>query len=94
MFYHTHVVNGTLVTHSHPYSNPDKKGPVENHSHSNSEYIFLQHICETLITDSIFKIPFVPDRLDSFCIDILSPYAYFVSSNVTIRKSPRAPPVC
>jgi len=94
MFYHTHLVNGIMVTHSHPYKLPDKKGPVKNHSHSNSEYIFLQHLCETLITDSIFNPPFIPDRPDAFCVDTILSYNFFLSSTYTTRKFPRSPPVC
>jgi len=94
MFYHTHVVHGGMITHSHPFKHSEKKGPVNNHSHSTAEYILIQHFCETSITDSIFNIPIIPDQLNEFCILIITPYTHLFSANIISKESPRAPPVC
>jgi hypothetical protein len=34
-FYHTHLIGGVSVVHSHPYSDQD-----EGHSHSQNEFVF------------------------------------------------------
>ena len=78
MFYHTHVVQGFLITHSHPFKIPAKKGAVENHSHSSSQYILLQHLSETPITDSILESTVVPDLVICFleCNHIAPPGSF------------------
>ena len=94
LFYHTHLVQGFLITHSHPYKLPAKKGAVENHSHAPSQYVLLQHLCETSMTDSIFEFAVVPDLVHTICIVIISPQPdpYFI--NVILTESLRGPPVC
>lgn len=94
MFYHTHVVQGFLITHSHPFKLPAKKGVVENHSHSSSQYILLQHLSETPITDSIIEFAAVPDLVYAFCSVIISPHPDPFYLNVTSTESLRGPPVC
>jgi hypothetical protein len=94
LFLHTYFVKGVFITHSHPFQLPDKNGPVNNHSHSTGEYILLQQFCETSVTDSIFNTPFIPDQLFAFCFEFNTTYTYFFSSQLTVKESPRAPPVC
>jgi len=94
MFYHTHVVQGSLITHSHPYKLPAKKGTTENHSHSSSQYILLQHLTETPITDSILESAIVADLVYAFSIVIISPQPDLLFLNVTFTESLRGPPVC
>jgi len=93
-FYHTHIIYGAPITHSHPFKLPDKKGPVNNHSHSTVEYILLHQNCDTSITDFILNTPLIPDQHLAFCFEFNSPYTYFFPSSLTTRESPRAPPVC
>jgi hypothetical protein len=93
MFYHTHIVNGVSITHSHPFKLPEKKGPVNNHSHSTAEYILLQQFCETSITDSIFNTPLIPDQQFAFFVEFNSPYTFFFSTNIISKELSRAPPV-
>jgi hypothetical protein len=38
LFYHSHIINGSLVTHSHPYS-----GEANQHTHS-TESLFVIHL--------------------------------------------------
>ena len=94
MFYHTHLVKGTLITHSHPYKVPEKNGPVESHSHSSSQYLLLQHLCNTSMTDSLIEFVVVPDMIFDFFNVIESPYSDPFSANVTLTESLRGPPVC
>ena len=93
-FYHTHLVHGFLITHSHPFKLPAKKGAAENHSHTNSQYILLQHLSETPITDSLFACTFVPDVLYAFCSVIMSPHPDQFYLIITSTESLRGPPVC
>lgn len=92
MFYHTHELHGVLITHSHPFKLPAKKGTGENHSHSPSQYYLLQHLCETSITDSILKFTVVPDLLYAFCSVIITPHSDPFSIDVKSTESMRAPP--
>lgn len=94
MFYHTHEVKGTLITHSHPYKMPANKGKGENHSHSTSQYLLLQHLCQAAMTDSLLKFVSVPDIVYSFCSEIIPPYSNSFSSIVNLTESLRGPPVC
>lgn len=94
MFHHTHEVQGFLITHSHPYKQSSKKGTAENHSHTTSQYLLLQHLCETTMTDSIERLAVVPDLVFAFCCIIISPYSDPIFHTVTSKESLRAPPVC
>ncbi|HPE39549.1 MAG TPA: hypothetical protein PLI77_00500 [Bacteroidales bacterium] len=45
MFYHTHLVNGSELSHSHPFKHQkSNNSPYESHSHSNSEYNYIQEL--------------------------------------------------
>ena len=47
MFYHVHLINGYVLSHSHPYKHDkNNKTPYESHSHSSSEYRFIQQLNE------------------------------------------------
>ncbi|MFW5656541.1 MAG: hypothetical protein ACOC0C_02900 [Bacteroidota bacterium] len=46
---HSHVMSdGTVITHTHPYSKSDDSTPFKNHHHSNIEILFLQYL-ESLV---------------------------------------------
>lgn len=48
-FYHSHFVNGEIITHSHPYKHdPLNKGPFENHKHTPLDYQFIQQMNESV----------------------------------------------
>lgn len=94
LFYHTHEVHGTLITHSHPYKMPVGKGTGENHSHSTSQYLLLQHLCQAAMTDSLIKFVSVPDIEYSFFSEIIPPYSSSFSSVINLTESLRGPPVC
>ena len=94
MFYHTHMVNGGMITHSHPFKLPVKNGVVENHSHSSSQYILLQHFCETSLTDSIFEFEVVPDQIYIFYSLSVALNSDPYTLNDTSTESLRAPPLC
>lgn len=57
-FTHTHIVNGVVVVHSHPY-NPFSKDKPVNHDHSKNGYILIHFLSHFLTTVSFFTISIV-----------------------------------
>lgn len=94
MFYHSHSINGTRITHSHFYKFWIEKGIRENHSHSPTEFILIRYVCETTMTDSLFEFIFVPYPIYNFCGLIISTYLESFSGYVKSSELSRAPPVC
>jgi hypothetical protein len=41
LFYHSHLVNGHIITHSHPYKH---SSPFEKHSHSGKAYLLIDQL--------------------------------------------------
>lgn len=51
LFYHSHIINGVTVSHSHFYwTHTDSNGKPVNHSHSQDEYIFIKIITQFITT--------------------------------------------
>jgi hypothetical protein len=93
MFYHTHEVQDLLVTHSHPFKRAEGNSPVENHSHTTSQYFLFQHLCQTSMTESLFN--FIDSPLPVyllFCV-IISSYSKSFYSNAVSTASSREPPL-
>jgi len=93
MFYHAHFVNGHLLGHSHLYKHDgSNKTPYESHSHSSSEYSFIQLLNEGNWKDTsvIVKVPNPTVSNFEYCqvyiAPSLNPYNYFLPQL-------RAPPV-
>ncbi len=92
-FYHSHLVNGNIITHSHWFKDFDNHTPVQSHGHSSEEYIYI-HILENTAIDNDVFIPFytAPNCL---CIEI-----GFIDDTSCITKSflagfyLRGPPLC
>ena len=51
--YHTHVFGNVIVSHSHPFNNPDRQ-------HSASELESLSIIAASLLTDNSTAVPELP----------------------------------
>ena len=51
LFYHTHIVNGIPVTHSHPYSQAPGTG---NHTHSSAGFVTIAHLSLILMLAASF----------------------------------------
>jgi hypothetical protein len=94
MYYHTHEVHGILITHSHPFKKTNKDGSERNHSHTDNQYILLNHFCETSLTDSIYQAPDIPEMPSSFSITGINHYSQpFAVVNISSELL-RAPPSC
>jgi len=50
-FTHTHIVNGVVIVHSHPY-NPFSKGKPVNHQHSANGFVLIHFLSHFLTTVS------------------------------------------
>jgi hypothetical protein len=60
MFYHSHLVNGHVLNHSHPYKHDkNNKSPFEPHQHSSSAYNYIHQLNEASWKDTAVsaKIP-------------------------------------
>ena len=93
MFYHSHNVNGQIITHSHLY-NHDKtnKNPYESHSHTSSQYNVIQHLNEANWDNSSasFQLPSPIIINIDFCFEYSTP---LVNSNDYSFPQLRAPPI-
>ncbi len=58
MFYHTHVINGVTVVHSHPFMNlGNSSGHPIKHTHSQNSLGFIQfvtHFVSTIVSGYFF----------------------------------------
>ena len=53
MFYHAHLVNGHILSHSHPYKHDkNNKTPFESHQHSSSAYSYIHQLNEASWKDT------------------------------------------
>ncbi|MDR1897880.1 MAG: hypothetical protein LBR10_13930 [Prevotellaceae bacterium] len=89
MFVHTHIVDGQIITHSHPYcGTPDNPG----HSHTAAQFLTIAHLSNLLMTGaSIFVFAcFLAKK--TIVRNFLSRYRFERSCSAPC--SLRAPPVC
>jgi hypothetical protein len=53
---HVHLINGHVISHSHPYqTNPIGKSPYQSHSHSALAFFLLDQISNTSSTVVLFS---------------------------------------
>jgi hypothetical protein len=94
MFYHTHVVNGYKITHSHPFrSTQGKDKPVNKHSHSTSEYLTIQQLNIISSTNSFYS-PELPVPVAHQVERAVRFYSAVLLSNCSSSAQLRAPPCC
>ena len=88
-FTHSHLENGAIVVHSHPF----KKGEKKSHSHTSKEYIAIEFHTHGFSTDAI--IPHIEINSPFFITiahDYLQKEGLFISeeiSSVLLRAPPR-----
>jgi hypothetical protein len=92
-FYHSHLVRGVVITHSHPYKNfHDKNSPFQKHQHTNSEYQFVQQLNECVWKST------PPSEIPIPYFNYFQSYSTSLSPQVTGYPVSvlhlRAPPVC
>jgi hypothetical protein len=92
MFFHAHLVNGHIITHSHPFkSYPNNKPPFQSHSHSSTAYNLIYHLNKTNWIDAPALIQ-IPDPIVvtvAYSVGSISPDLY---SNKYSHPQLRAPP--
>lgn len=89
LFYHTHIIEGARVTHSHPYSEAPDTG---RHAHSGSELAVIAHLSVILMLAASFGCGFEVRLRDN-----MIGYAVWQGSSFSATLSvpvPRGPPVC
>lgn len=91
LFYHTHLVNGEIIVHSHPFSKT-KQSPFQSHAHSSAAYVQIQHLMQA-DWESSPDIPQIPEpviALGEYTIGYTSP---FIPANSYSYAQLRAPPI-
>jgi len=90
LFMHTHkLVNGSVVTHSHPYDKKQDSEPNKKHHHTKAEFLFFENINILFLTIFlIFSILSLVRKKTSF-IDVEK--IYF--TQLSFHYQGRAPPV-
>lgn len=53
--FHTHLVNGVEVSHSHPYNDDNPHSPVKGHKHSTSCYYLSIYSGGSCLVNPVFK---------------------------------------
>lgn len=93
MCYHVHIVNGKVVSHSHPYKNDNSgKKPYESHAHSSSAYNSIQQIDKTIWDDNSVN-ALMPDPAICYSESFLKAKSLFITSGIHFYSSLRAPPL-
>jgi hypothetical protein len=93
MFYHAHLVNGIIISHSHPFKHEKKnQSPFKSHSHSSSAYYIIQHLNKTTWKDTSVIVVLPEPAIISFAWYnvYLSPT---ISTDCFSLSQLRAPPV-
>ena len=90
LFYHTHLVNGEIIVHSHPFSKT-KQGPFQSHSHSSAAYVLIQHLM-LANWESSPDTPRVPEPVIVLCEYKIGYTSPFISSGSYSDTQLRAPP--
>lgn len=94
LFFHTHIVDGQAVVHSHFYNlDAETNNPVKKHTHPASAYDIIQHLnkvnFEALVDVSPYETPFLLSQ--SIYRKIFSPDIIF---SAILPKPSRGPPAC
>jgi len=92
LFYHSHIIDGVIISHSHPYRNSqEKKWPNSSHRHSSTTLILIKCLNEinhdTVFEDIRISVPeflFIAFT-EAFSANAVASDLYFVSPS-------RAPP--
>ncbi len=91
LFYHSHIVFGETISHSHPYKTDKSGAPL--HSHNNKGYLTIHLLsCITLII-TIFN--FIP-KPEEHVLSKITPVSYAGLAVLPFYyvNSLRGPPVC
>lgn len=93
MFYHSHYVDGKVISHSHWYHDFDNAKPVDSHSHTAQEYILI-HLLDNTSMDNDLAIPNVKQSI-SFSIEVKTAYKECFKHHYQLPYFQlRAPPAC
>lgn len=92
-FYHSHLVYGNVISHSHPYKhNPFNKSPFESHSHSSAAYNLIQQLNETNWNSSP-GLSQIPEPIEFYVNRIFICHTVHYSSISYSLAQLRAPPI-
>lgn len=93
LFYHTHLVNGVVIVHSHPFkSSNNNQNPVQSHSHSSASYVVIDHLMQANWEGSP-EIPQVPEPVFFQCENKVDFTSTLVPSDICFYAQLRAPPI-
>jgi hypothetical protein len=88
LFYHSHLVNGHLITHSHPYKH---SSPFEKHSHSGKAYLLIDQLNKINCEEASFTSP-LPKAILVCFEEIETPYLWGHSFLICHSTKIRGPP--
>ncbi len=83
-FTHTHIFNDNIYVHSHPFT--------DNHTHTESQLIFLEQIYRTSLTEDVIPVIESPLYLTFFVEIGVKPNTIFHLVGVPNNTQLRAPP--
>ena len=89
LFLHSHyLIDGTVITHAHPFKKSADSGPYRSHNHTNAELILLENL---QLLFYIVSIPFIASSFlkDSF---VDSSKRWLLPESLIIPHQGRAPP--
>lgn len=93
LFFHTHMVNGVVIVHSHPFNNSNNnQNPFQSHSHSSASYVVVDHLMQANWEGSP-EIPQVPEPVIFQCENKVGFILTYVPSDICFYAQLRAPPV-
>ena len=92
MFYHSHIINGRIISHSHFYktSSSSNKTPFQSHSHTSDYLTFIKALDEnSWCKPNLLSVPQFIKTTDYFQNSFF--VSNIISDNYTLQKL-RAPP--
>lgn len=93
-FYHSHLVDGVVITHSHPFFNdPIKNTPYQSHQHSASSLINIQELTDIQLLETIIMAASIVPiwfLLTTIVKRLVSYYHHFTEIHAQLRAPPIA----
>jgi len=87
MFYHVHIINGSIIAHSHPFNNNSNS----QHSHSESECSIISISNHTYWSNDLYTVCIA--KPEYYEIEVRFKYTLpDIVRQVNLTKSLRAPP--
>ncbi|MDY0103554.1 MAG: hypothetical protein RBS07_11515 [Lentimicrobium sp.] len=90
IFQHTHIVNGVIVSHSHPYANDNPHSPIKGHKHGSSVYFLPDHPAGSMLISAAIGI--AQQNLNNYIFLPFATVSYQSTCQPITSHGLRAPP--